>query len=147
MLIGKAEIEQMIPHGRQMCLLDEVIKWNQHKITCDTRSHRNPSNPLMKHGQLGGMMLVEYGAQAAAIHVALLQKGFSSPQPAYLGAIKQLALYTRFIDKIEDSLTVEADCLWHNMKGAIYSVQVKAADQLLITVRISLLQAGEEVVG
>lgn len=139
-MIGKVEIEQMIPHGGQMCLLDEVIMWNQHKVICATMSHRRPSNPLMINGQLGGMMLVEYGAQAAAVHVALLQQGSRGGQPAYLGAIKQLALFTDYIDKVEGSLIVEADCLWHNMDGAIYSIQVKSADQPLIAVRISLLQ-------
>ncbi|VAW90119.1 hypothetical protein MNBD_GAMMA17-1644 [hydrothermal vent metagenome] len=140
MLITRAELEQMIPHGSQMCLLDEVVEWDQKNIVCKASSHRYTDNPLRADGRLGGMTLVEYGAQAAAIHVALIQQGFKAPQSAYLGAIKELILSKDFIEEIEGSLSVKADCLMNSMDGAIYSIQVTSADQMLIEARISLLQ-------
>jgi len=140
MLIARAELEQMIPHGQQMCLLDAVVEWNQQNIICTTSSHRYADNPLITDSRLGGMTLVEYGAQAAAIHVALIQQGDAAPQSAYLGAIKELTLNADFIEQIEGPLRVEADCILSSIGGAIYSIQVMSADQPLITARISLLQ-------
>jgi len=140
MLIARSELEQMIPHDQQMCLLDEVVEWNQQNIVCITSSHRYAYNPLLTGARLGGMVLVEYGAQAAAIHVALIQQGFTAPQSAYLGAIKELTLHADFIEQVEGALRVEADCILSRMGGAIYSIQVMSTDQPLITARISLLQ-------
>ncbi|MCF6324774.1 MAG: hypothetical protein L3J89_10725 [Gammaproteobacteria bacterium] len=140
MLIARSELEQMIPHGSQMCLLDEVVEWDQKNIICRTSSHGCTDNPLRIDGRLGGMMLVEYGAQVAAIHVALIQQGFKAPQSAYLGAIKELVLSVDFVERIEGSLSVKADCIMNNMGGAIYSIQVVSADQMLMKARLSLLQ-------
>src|SRR4029453_19855 len=68
--INKAEIRTLIPHSGLMCLLDEVVQWDDQSIACISNTHRDPANPLRRHGRLSAIHAFEYGAQAAAIHGA-----------------------------------------------------------------------------
>ena len=53
MRMNRAWIEARIPHQGRMCLLDEVIDWNDHHIRCRTGTHRALDNPLRSHERLG----------------------------------------------------------------------------------------------
>ena len=66
--IHKAEIRTLIPHSDLMCLLDDVMQWDDRSIVCFTNTHRDPANPLRRAGRLSAVHAFEYGAQAAAIH-------------------------------------------------------------------------------
>src|SRR6478609_1417343 len=66
--INKAEIRTLVPHSGLMCLLDEVTQWDDRSIVCVTNTHRDPVNPLRRHGHLSALHAFEYGAQAAAVH-------------------------------------------------------------------------------
>jgi len=50
--INKAEIRMLIPHSGLMCLLDEVVKWDDQSIVCLSNTHRDPANPLRRQGHL-----------------------------------------------------------------------------------------------
>ena len=69
--IDKPEIRTLIPHAGTMCLLDNVIDWDDESIVCVTNTHRDANNPLRRHNQLSAVHALEYGAQAAAIHGGL----------------------------------------------------------------------------
>ena len=69
--INKAEIRTLIPHSGLMCLLDEVVQWDDRSIACVSNTHRDPANPLRRQGRLSAVHAFEYGAQAAAIHGGL----------------------------------------------------------------------------
>src|SRR5258708_35789368 len=69
--INKAEIRALIPHSGLMCLLDEVVQWDDQSIACVSNTHRDPANPLRRQGHLSPVHAFEYGAQAAAIHGGL----------------------------------------------------------------------------
>jgi len=45
-LLSKAEIARLIPHGGPMCLLDGVVRWDASSIRCASRSHRDQDNPM-----------------------------------------------------------------------------------------------------
>jgi predicted hotdog family 3-hydroxylacyl-ACP dehydratase len=141
-VIDKSALEQLIPHGQQMCLLDKVLNWDGQHIVCETKSHLSPDNPMLEEGRMEAVALVEYGAQAAAVHAALVQNGVGEHKLAYLGAIKQLELRVNCLDKLVGPLFVEANCELNNENGAIYSIAVKSLDQLLIEGRIILIQPG-----
>lgn len=139
-MINKSEIEKLIPHGHQMCLLDKVLESDEQHIVCSTESHLRDDNPLIEGGQLEAVALVEYGAQAAAIHAALIHSGMGEQKPAYLGAIKTLKLGLINLGNITSALIVEACCELSNPNGAIYSINVKSADKTVISGRIILIQ-------
>ena len=71
MLIQRQQIAQLIPHGEAMCLLDQITGWDEHHLNATTASHRLANNPLIENGRMDTVALVEYGAQAAAVHAAL----------------------------------------------------------------------------
>jgi len=39
--INKAEIRTLIPHSDLMCLLDEVVQWDDRSIACVSNTHRD----------------------------------------------------------------------------------------------------------
>lgn len=71
-LPDRAGILKLIPHQGASCLLDAVVEWDAERIVCTSSSHRAPDNPLRHGGQLSPLALIEYGAQAMAIHAGLL---------------------------------------------------------------------------
>src|SRR5256885_14417425 len=75
MPINKAEIRTLIPHSDLMCLLDEVVQWDDRSIACVSNTHRDPANPLRRQGRLSAVHAFEYGAQAAAVHGGFRGRG------------------------------------------------------------------------
>src|SRR6201982_2339720 len=88
MPINKAEIRSLIPHSDLMCLLDEVVEWDDQSIACASNTHRDPATPLRRQGRLSAVHAFEYGAQAAAIHGGLRARaaGTAAP-PGYLASL------------------------------------------------------------
>jgi len=111
MLIGKVEIQARIPHAGAMCLLDGVLSWDDVHITCTTRSHRAPDNPLRRDGRLHAICGVEYAAQAMALHGALAGSALARPRVGYLASLRGLACRVVYLDAIEGDLLVEAERL------------------------------------
>lgn len=67
MLLSKAEIARLIPHGGPMCLLDAVLRWDASRIRCSSRSHPDQDNPMRAGGVevLSGRAAVVLGAGSA----------------------------------------------------------------------------------
>lgn len=153
MVIDRTAIEQLIPHTGSMCLLDSVQQWDEHAIVCLTASHRRADNPLLPAaGQsLDAVILVEYGAQAAAVHAALLRRangaaaqdnktaGIGPGRTAFLGAIKKLQLIQRQVDPAIEQLTIKARCELNSADGAIYQLDCGSASGPIISARVVLV--------
>ncbi len=138
--IQRHKIAQLIPHGEAMCLLDQITGWDEHHLNAVTTSHRRMDNPLMENGQMDTVALVEYGAQAAAVHAALRQSGLGAARPAYLGAIKKLRLYSPIVDASLAELQIQAQCIFNDGNGAIYDIRARANENDLMTGRVVLIQ-------
>ncbi|VAW49507.1 hypothetical protein MNBD_GAMMA03-1921 [hydrothermal vent metagenome] len=72
--LSKEDIESLIPHSEGMCLLESVTAYSEEEIVCQTQSHLLDDNPLKIKGRLSKMHLIEYGAQAIAVHGGLIEK-------------------------------------------------------------------------
>lgn len=141
MLMDRAAIADLIPHGLDMCMLDGLISWDSDGIKCCSDRHRNADNPLMDCGELHSACLVEFCAQAAALHGALLQHnkpGYDGAPVLYLGAVKQLQLHRPYIDKSLPTLQISAQCAVSTANGSIYQVNAVAGPELLLQGRIVL---------
>lgn len=93
--LTKSEIEALIPHAGGMCLLEKVFAYSSDEIICQTRSHLLADNPLKNNGILSRMHLIEYGAQAIAIHGGLMQRDVNPVEPlrpkmAYIAMLKSI---------------------------------------------------------
>lgn len=144
MRIDKAQIQTLIPHAGSMCLVDTVLRWDEDGIACQTRTHRDPANPLRRQGHLPPLHAVEYGAQAAAIHGGLRARGAGQTAPAgYLAAVRDARWFTADLAAVEEPLEIAARRLWGEAGHCIYAVQVMVGDRVLAQARITILPQPE----
>jgi predicted hotdog family 3-hydroxylacyl-ACP dehydratase len=139
--LDKAEIRRLIPHSGTMCLLDEVVTWNERTIVCLTMTHRDATNPLRRAGRLSSVHAFEYGAQAAAIHggVRARAAGTTAP-PGYLAAVREAVLEVDAIDNIDGSLRVEAERLFGEAADSVYQCRILAGEKLLAHGRVTIIR-------
>ena len=133
--IKREQLLTLIPHAGRMCLLDEVLAHSPIVVQCVTHTHRDQQNPLRQGNQLAALHLAEYGAQATAVHGALLAGG---AQPGVLAALRDIKLYVERIDTIETALTITATRRIAQTDGSLYDFQVHAGEQLLGEGRIAI---------
>ena len=62
-MVTRQRILELIPHQGAMCLLESALSWSATEITCVTRSHLSPDNPLRRGGRLHPVCGIEYGLQ------------------------------------------------------------------------------------
>ena len=139
--ISKAEIRTLIPHSGLMCLLDEVIQWDDQSITCVSNTHRDPANPLRRDGRLSALHAFEYGAQAAAVHGGLRARSVGAIAPTgYLAALRDARLQVASLDDIRSPLQVHAIRLFGDGANTVYECRVSARDLPIAEARITIVQ-------
>ena len=141
MPINKAEIRTLIPHSDLMCLLDEVVQWDDQSIACVSNTHRDPANPLRRLGHLSAVHAFEYGAQAAAIHGGLRARvaGAIAP-PGYLAALRGGRLYITRLDYIHVPLRISARRLYGEGANTVYEFILSAAAVLVAEGRVTIVE-------
>ena len=140
-------IARRIPHQGSMCLLDQVLQWDDARIVCSASSHHALDNPLRAHGRLGAACGVEYAAQAMAMHGALLGEAMAGaaavPRAGYLASVRQLQLLVERLDLFPGRLTVCAERMTGDANNILYQFTVSADDQCLLSGRAAVvLDAG-----
>lgn len=139
-MIGRAEIETLIPHAGAMCLWDDVLAHNESSIHCRTRSHQETENPLRRDGQLSAVHLIEYGAQTMAIHGGLQTRAAGgTPRAGVLVAVRDAKLSVESIDTLTAPLECVSKRLVNNPDGAMYEYRLTCGEQLLATARVSVI--------
>jgi predicted hotdog family 3-hydroxylacyl-ACP dehydratase len=132
-----ADIEQLIPHTADMSLLSGVLSFDDTSILCVSDQHLNDANPLKEQGVLGSWLMVEYGAQAAAVHRALLAEGGEGlAKTAYLAQLKSVSIKERHITN--EILDIKAICLSNTDMAAAYQIEIYGGDKLLLGGRVTL---------
>lgn len=139
--INKAEIRTLIPHSDLMCLLDEVVQWDDRLIVCVSSTHRDRANPLRRQGRLSAVHAFEYGAQAAAIHGGLRARaaGTVAP-PGYLAALRDGRLHVTQLDYIHLPLRISATRLYGEGANTVYEFILSAATILVAEGRVTIVQ-------
>src|SRR3546814_5046341 len=75
--------------------LDALLNSDEHSAHCRTESHRAAANPLRRDGQLAAVHLIEYGAQAMAVHGGWMARqnraagDGAGARPGVLAAVRQ----------------------------------------------------------
>jgi predicted hotdog family 3-hydroxylacyl-ACP dehydratase len=140
MQLKRAWIESRIPHQGRMCLLDEVIEWNEQHIRCRTASHRAPDNPLRSHDRLGSACGIEYAAQAMALHDALAGSGAAGkPAAGFLASVRGVRQFVLRLDDIESDLICEAGLVAGNGLTALYEFALLDGERSLLTGRVTVV--------
>jgi len=122
-----------------MCLLDAVTDWDDQRIRCTAKSHRDADNPLRAHDRLGAACGIEYAAQAMAAHGALLAAADSAPRAGYLASVRSVDLQITRLDDIAADLEVEAERLSGDGNTILYGFRVSAAGRELLSGRAAVV--------
>ncbi|APZ42054.1 hypothetical protein [Acidihalobacter ferrooxydans] len=144
--IDKTALCALIPHAGDMCLLDAVLAWDAASIRCRSTSHRAPDNPLRRaDGTLGAAHLLEYAAQAAAIHGGLLAAADGAPpRRGYLVATRRLQLPATPLNSLPGALEIDAQRLFAGDGGWVYAFTVAHADTPLASGQFTIAHLAED---
>lgn len=129
------DIRSLVPHAGSMCLLDTVVRWDKQAITCQANRHADTDHPLRRDGALSAIHLTEYGAQAAAVHGALLADG--EPQAGFVAAFRGVQLHVDHVPGASP-LAVTATRLAGSEAAMQYSFDVVAGDAPLASGRVTV---------
>lgn len=133
----------LIPQAGAMCLLDEVASWDDRSVVCVSTSHRRSDHPLRRDGTLASLHLIEYAAQAMAVHAALTESDDDTRPPLkVLAGVRDVDLHSESLGE-EQQLFVEAERLLAMSDGVLYQFRVRAGDRLLAEGRLTVVAAGE----
>jgi predicted hotdog family 3-hydroxylacyl-ACP dehydratase len=139
--LNKTEIRALIPHSDLMCLLDEVMHWDERSIVCISNTHRDPANPLRRQGRLSAVHAFEYGAQAAAIHGGLRARAAgTTASPGYLAALRDGRLNAIRLDHIHLPLRICATHLFGDGTNTVYEFVLSAATVLVAEGRVIIVE-------
>ena len=135
----KHELDRMLPHAGDMCLLDSVQCWDDASIRCSARSHHDRRNPLRNAGRLDAICGLEYAAQAMAVHAGLVRAPEEAkPVIGYLGGVRDLELSVERLDDIAQDLEIEATRLLGDRSGLLYAFRVVGGGKVLLRGRASI---------
>lgn len=135
------DFADLIPHAGRMCLLDEVIAWDEATILARSASHALPDHPLRRAAGLHAVHLAEYGAQAMAVHGALRDRarGVCDVKPGRLVSLRDVCLAVEYVDPSAGALDVHAECLYADTAGAQYAFRVEQGGRLLADGRAAVI--------
>jgi predicted hotdog family 3-hydroxylacyl-ACP dehydratase len=139
-LPDQAWIARHIPHQGRMCLLHQVEAWDDQRIQCRARSHRDADNPLRAFGRLAAVCGIEYAAQAMAVHGALLAPpGGATARVGYLVSVRGAQLHVPRLDDIAADLQVEAVCITRGENNILYQFSISADRRPLLAGRAAVV--------
>ena len=134
------KIDALVPQQGTMCLLDEIVSFDERSIVCTTASHRSSANPLRCDGRLPACIGIEYGAQAMAAHGAIRAAGIKPQvQAGLLAGARALRLHARFLDDEPGLLTVRAERLVEQGDRLLYAFAIEASGRELVSGRIAVV--------
>lgn len=139
--LPKSDWAHLIPHAGDMCLLDAVRRFDDDTIHAVSSSHLDTAHPLRSAHGLHAVHLAEYGAQASAVHGALLARlrGIETVKPGRLVSLREFVLNVETLDGLAGALDIGAQRLYADQSGAQYSFRIEHAGALLASGRVAVI--------
>jgi predicted hotdog family 3-hydroxylacyl-ACP dehydratase len=139
-MLDKSEWSHLIPHQGLMCLLDEVVSWDDVRVHARSASHRRADNPLRSDGRLRAVHLCEYGAQAMAVHGAVLARASGgAATPGYLVSLRAVEFARDRIDDLTGDLDVHAERLLGSESSWQYAFRIEHAGIVIASGRAAVM--------
>ncbi len=137
-------IEALIPHRGTMCLLDRMLRWSDARIACTATNHRDPGHPLRTATGLLAGATIEYAAQAAALHGALLARQAGAvARPGALASARDARLTRWRLDDLpraeDDALHIVAERQAGDAGRLLYAFTVTHDAQVIATGRLAVV--------
>ena len=131
------DFSDLLPHKGSMLLLDCVVRYDAFSIHCPATSHRRLDNPLRLDGKLSALTGIEYGAQAAGLHHALLEQSPQQPLGT-LAVARDVVILAERLDDLTQPLAINARRLAAEAGGCIYAFDVAHEGAALLRGRLTL---------
>ena len=140
-MLAKTDWAHLIPHQGAMSLLDAVLSWDDMRIHAISESHALAEHPLRSASGLHALHLAEYGAQAMAVHGALLARarGVDHARPGRLVSLRDIVLAVEYVDSSHGRLDVHAESLYADDTGAQYAFRVEQGGRVLASGRAAVI--------
>lgn len=139
-IMGRDAILGLIPHGGAMCLLDDVLHWDETGITCCSRRYAAADNPMRRaDGTLGSAAGIEITSQAMALHGRLSAPAEGPPRPGFLVSLRDVRLRAAILPPDIGPLTIAAQRLLGDARGASYGFTVSAGEDEWLSGRATVL--------
>jgi len=136
------DIRALVPHAGTMCLLEQVVDWNADGATVVTRTHQAAWNPLRRRNALSSICLCEYGAQAMAVHGALVARASGKPvAPGLLVALREVELFVASVENLPGELRVEVERLSGGAGGLQYRFCVSHGGAAVALGRAAIIES------
>lgn len=129
-MTDQPRIADRIPHSGDMVLIHRIVAHDAHRIHCRSRIATAADHPLACAGTLPASALLEYGAQAMALHGGLNGSGREPPRIGYLASLARLRLHGESIP-VPCELDIRAHLLAGTAAGARYEFEVRAGQAIL----------------
>lgn len=144
-VLDRRAFAPLIPHAGAMCLLDAVVAWGEAAIHATSDGHAHADHPLRGAAGLHAVHLAEYGAQAMAVHGALLARarGETASRPGRLVSLRDMLLKVEYVGTEDGRLDVHAERLYADAVGAQYAFRVEQAGRLLASGRAAVIYSLE----
>lgn len=161
MLNERQAIAAFLPHGESMCLVDAIESCDKTGILCVMRTSQQNDNVFWSAARPSVILLVEFAAQAAAIHGAIaeftIDAGGYSPQlltdtlaerannkpdmqaVKYIGGLKKLEFFEHNLPPHPVDIKADVQCEHSDASGAIYRFELSLQDFLLCSGRMILV--------
>ena len=125
-----------LPHQGAMNLLERIVEWDEAHLEAEATGHRAHDHPLRRGSELPVACAIEYAAQAAAAHGALLASKPSGP--GMLVAARSVEFHAPRLDDVATPLEIAVEPLGGGDTGVIYRFEVGAAGRVLATGRLTV---------
>ncbi|NNC24351.1 hypothetical protein HKX42_00665 [Salinisphaera sp. USBA-960] len=132
----------LLPHTGTMMLLATIEHWDAETIGARTRSFIDQEHPLALGGSLSAAALMEYGAQTAGAHAALIDRGHDPtavPSGVVAGLQNVCGLAVSVPARLP-ALPVTARRLTGAGHGFVYDVSIGDGDHIHVTGQVSIVR-------
>jgi predicted hotdog family 3-hydroxylacyl-ACP dehydratase len=146
--LDHAGIAARVPHSGSMCLLDQLLAWDDLRINCSALSHTDPNHPLRTAAGLLSANAIEYAAQAMALHGVLCASAHntagSTPQAGFLASVRGVRLRVPRLDTVAGALRISATRAAGDATQALYSFSLHDEQgALLVDGRATVILAAQ----
>lgn len=145
--LDRAAIAARVPHAGPMCLLDQVVSWDQDHVECTAFGQATgggAAHPLAEGGRLPATAAIEYAAQAMALHGRLVQEGAAggAPTRGFLAGLRSVRLHCRWIEGDRPRLTVRVSRFAGDDVQVLYDFEVRSTGPIAEGRAVVVLDAG-----
>jgi predicted hotdog family 3-hydroxylacyl-ACP dehydratase len=135
------QAEALIPHRRQMKLLERVVNPAHKELQAETTV--TESWPLARDGSVSSLLCVELVAQAVSALATWRRGEGARPRPGLLVGIKDAQLFAGTL-LFGTRVNIHVEELYHLGNYAVFMGRVASGSELLCTTTVQVIEPEEE---